>query len=319
MDKLSDLADLFAASTGLESSSREYRGVLRSFTSFAEARGARSARALRPTLLLRYQAELSRLAPSTRHHRLLLLRQFLRYLERSGLCPGGLPEVLRIQPLAPHHPHPAISVPEQRRLIRAAPDHRSRLLVWLLLGTGARISEVLSCRRSSYQEGLLYLCGKTGTRAVPLAEGLRRELEAHLLAGGSLDGPLFRSRQGQLSDRRARELLADCCQRAGLPPLSPHDLRHAACSRWLRAGIPVVVVSRTLGHSRPSTTWNHYASVTAQDLSRGLSADPLELEEEGQEPLSPEESLKAAAQLGRGPGAAGPLPAAPTSIAGGSG
>ncbi|MDA8393686.1 MAG: tyrosine-type recombinase/integrase, partial [Candidatus Dormibacteraeota bacterium] len=106
-------------------------------------------------------------------------------------------------------------------------------------------------------------------------------------SGGSGDGPLFRSRQGQLSDRRARELLRECCRRAGLPPLSSHDLRHAACSRWLRAGIPVVVVARTLGHSRPSTTWNHYASVTAQDLSRGLSADPLELAGEEPGPSSP--------------------------------
>ena len=278
MDQLRDLAELFAASTGRASSSREYLGVLRSFAAFATAWGEGSPSQLSPTLLLHYQAQLGRLAPTTRHHRLLLVRQFLRYLERSGLCQRGLPEVLRIQPLAPHHPRPAISVAEQRRLIQAAPDQRSRLLIWLLLGTGARISEVLSCQGSSYQEGLLYLCGKTGTRSVPLQEGLRRELEAHIAAAGGGDGPLFRSRQGQLSDRRARELLLDCCHRAGLPPLSPHDLRHAACSRWLRAGIPVVVVSRTLGHSRPSTTWNHYASVTAQDLSRGLSSDPLELE-----------------------------------------
>ena len=284
METLQEVADLFAASTGRASSSREYRSVLRSFAAFATDRGEGSPDQLSPTLLLHYQAELTRLAPTTRHHRLLLVRQFLRHLERSGLCQRGLPEVLRIQPLAPHHPRPAISLSEQRRLIQAAPDQRSRLLIWLLLGTGARISEVLSCRRSSYQEGLLYLCGKTGTRSVPLQEGLRRELEAHIQGTGGRDGPLFRSRQGQLSDRRARELLLDCCRRVGLPALSPHDLRHAACSRWLRAGIPVVVVSRTLGHSRPSTTWNHYASVTAQDLSRGLSSDPLELVGEGAAP-----------------------------------
>ncbi len=293
VDQLPDLADLFAASTGRASSSREYRSVLRSFAAFATERGEGLPDQLSPTLLLHYQAQLAQLAPTTRHHRLLLVRQFLRYLERSGLCQRGLPEVLRIQPLAPHHPRPAISLSEQRRLIQAAPDQRSRLLIWLLLGTGARISEVLSCRRSSYQEGLLYLCGKTGTRTVPLQEGLRGELEAHIQAAGEGDGPLFRSRQGQLSDRRARELLLDCCQRAGLPPQSPHDLRHAACSRWLRAGIPVVVVSRTLGHSRPSTTWNHYASVTAQDLSRGLSADPLELDGAGREPTSSSAALAA--------------------------
>lgn len=274
MSTLSELALLFAASTGRQSSAHEYQGVLGSFTRFAGAEGAQLAPELNLTILLRYQAGLARFAPSTRHHRLLLVRQFLRYLERSRLCEEGLSQGIRLQPLPQHHPGPAISLAEQRRLIAAAPAGRDRMLIWVLLGTGARISELLSCQRSSYQEGLLHLSGKTGTRAVPLPVGLRSELEAYLAGGG--DQPLFLSRQGRLSDRRAREILAACCRRAGLPPLSPHDLRHAACARWLRAGIPLVVVSRILGHSRPSTTLDHYASVTALDLSRGLSADPLE-------------------------------------------
>ncbi len=273
-----ELADLFARSTGKASSSREYRGVLLAFSRFARAKGVVLCADVDFPLLLAYQAHLSDLAASTRHHRLLFLRQFLRFAERSRLTRPGLAEQVRLQPLPPHHPQPAISLDQSLRLVSAAPDQRARLLVLLLLGTGARISELLACDLSSYQDGLLYLSGKTGTRAVPLAPGLQVRLEAEILArGAEVDSvPLFTSRQGRLSDRRARELLASCCQRAGLPLQSPHDLRHAACARWLRAGIPLAIVSRTLGHSRPSTTLDHYASVTAHDLERGLSADPLE-------------------------------------------
>ncbi|MHB8324529.1 MAG: tyrosine-type recombinase/integrase [Candidatus Dormibacteria bacterium] len=275
---LDQLAELFSRSTGKESSSREYRGVLLSFTRFAKGEGVCLCSDLDFPLLLSYQASLSQLAPSTRHHRLLFLRQFLRFAERSRLARPGLAEGLRLQPLPPHHPRPAISLDDSLLLISAAPDRRAQLLVLLLLATGARISELLACNVSSCQDGLLYLCGKTGTRAVPLAGSARSQLEGELAARGEEDSsaPLFRSRQGRLSDRRAREILARCCRLANLPLLSPHDLRHAACARWLRAGIPLVVVSRTLGHSRPSTTLDHYASVTAHDLERGLSADPLE-------------------------------------------
>lgn len=37
-----------------------------------------------------------------------------------------------------------------------------------------------------------------------------------------------------------------------------HDLRHTAASLMLNHGIPVLVVSKVLGHSKPSTTLDYY-------------------------------------------------------------
>ena len=229
--------------------------------------------------LLSYQAALSPLAPSTRHHRLLLVRQFLHFLEESGWAPAGLARSLRVPPLPRHHPLAALSLSDSRRLLLSAPNRRSRLLVWLLLATGARLNELLSSDLSAIQEGLILLSGKTGSRAVPLPVVLGKELQAELKRrrAEGLSSPLFRSRQGRLSARRARELLLECCHLAELPPMSPHALRHAACARWLRAGVPLLLVSQALGHARPSTTLDHYASVTAFDLERGFRQDPLEL------------------------------------------
>lgn len=45
---------------------------------------------------------------------------------------------------------------------------------------------------------------------------------------------------------------------AGLPEIRFHDLRHTAASIMIKNGIDVITVSRTLGHSRPSTTLNCY-------------------------------------------------------------
>lgn len=48
-------------------------------------------------------------------------------------------------------------------------------------------------------------------------------------------------------------------EEAGLPKIRFHDLRHTAASLMLNNNIPPLVVSRMLGHSRPSTTMDIYA------------------------------------------------------------
>jgi site-specific recombinase XerD len=282
-------AELFAASTGGEGSRREYRGVMRSLSRHLESEGPVLCSELSWPALLSYQVALSPLAASTRHHRLLLVRQFLRFLEESGWAAPGISRSLRVPPLPRHHPLAALSVADSQRLLLRAPNRRSRLLIWLLLGTGARLHELLCCDLSSLQEGLILLAGKTGSRSVPLPVGLSTELASELEGrrGEGLSSPLFRSRQGRLSDRRARELLLESCLLAELPPMSPHALRHAACARWLRAGVPLLLVSQALGHARPSTTLDHYASVTAFDLERGFAQDPLEQGLAGPQPEPP--------------------------------
>ena len=45
---------------------------------------------------------------------------------------------------------------------------------------------------------------------------------------------------------------------AGLPKIRFHDLRHTAASLMLNHGIPVIVVSKILGHSKPSITLDIY-------------------------------------------------------------
>lgn len=54
--------------------------------------------------------------------------------------------------------------------------------------------------------------------------------------------------------RNFKQLLRD----AGLPMVRFHDLRHTAASLMLNAGIPVIVVSRRLGHARASITLDIY-------------------------------------------------------------
>lgn len=56
-------------------------------------------------------------------------------------------------------------------------------------------------------------------------------------------------------------------ERAGLPRIRCHDLRHTAATLQLAAGVPLAVISRTLGHSSIGITADLYAAVTP-DLRR---------------------------------------------------
>lgn len=47
-------------------------------------------------------------------------------------------------------------------------------------------------------------------------------------------------------------------KQAGLPKIRFHDLRHTCASLMLNHGVPVLVVSRILGHANPSITLNTY-------------------------------------------------------------
>jgi integrase len=47
-------------------------------------------------------------------------------------------------------------------------------------------------------------------------------------------------------------------ERTGLPRIRFHDLRHTAASMMLNHNVPLMVISKMLGHSRPSTTLDIY-------------------------------------------------------------
>jgi len=70
---------------------------------------------------------------------------------------------------------------------------------------------------------------------------------------------------------------------AGLPEIRFHDLRHTAASVMIKNGIDIITVSRTLGHSRASTTLNIYGHLmpgiqpdAAQKIDNALTPTPID-------------------------------------------
>jgi len=58
------------------------------------------------------------------------------------------------------------------------------------------------------------------------------------------------------------------CKLAGVKQIRIHDFRHSFCVWALRNGISIQVVSKYMGHSKPSVTWDIYCHIMRQDLEQ---------------------------------------------------
>jgi integrase len=151
-------------------------------------------------------------------------------------------------------------------------------LLRLTARLGLRLGEVLGLQWQDFDkdEGFLHVrrqwtrrseYGPTktsaGARDIALPAELRKELiDLRLASAFSQDEhPIFASREGTpLAHRNVtRRGFEMASQAAGLDGVSFHDLRHAAASRLIAAGVDPVTVAAVLGHEDANVTLKVYA------------------------------------------------------------
>lgn len=83
-----------------------------------------------------------------------------------------------------------------------------------------------------------------------------------------IGAPLYPSSPTQLMGKRIRGYNNDLPKGATpLPRIRFHDLRHVHATLLLKAGLPVHVVARRLGHADPAVTLRTYAHVLADQAA----------------------------------------------------
>ena len=187
------------------------------------------------------------------------------------------------------------------RFLLAAKDSRYEALYHLAVKTGMRQGELLGLKwndldwkkgfmrvRRQLQrinhQGLLFSQPKTktGNRSIQLGEQTLQILRTHLgkqhhdqdfsKQNWQDEGLIFPTPLGTPTD--PRNLIRDykrVLKKAGLHEIRFHDLRHTAASLMLNNGVPILVVSKILGHSKASTTldiYGHLISVMQEDAAR---------------------------------------------------
>ncbi|MDP9411618.1 MAG: site-specific integrase [Actinomycetota bacterium] len=141
---------------------------------------------------------------------------------------------------------------------------RDAAAILLLYGGGLRRSELPELELSHWDpsERRLRVLGKGNKeREVFVAHGTAQALEDWLEARGKRPGKLFLpinkggSVSGtRMSDQAVYKLLNKRRTQAGLPPLSPHDLRRTWVGDLLDVGADLSAVQKLAGHASPTTT-----------------------------------------------------------------
>lgn len=210
------------------------------------------------------------------------VRSFFRHLTRHGLLASSPAAGLR----SPRTPRPlprAISRDEVTDLVEC-PDPtagplgaRDAAILELLYSAGLRVDEAakLDLNDIDLVNGFVEVEGKgRKERTVPLGEpavaSLRKYLRerARLLeeTGTSTVRAFFVNRRGaRLTARSFQRLVHKYQLLLGLPPVTPHTLRHSFATHLLEAGADLRSIQELLGHESVRTT-QRYTLVTTEHL-----------------------------------------------------
>lgn len=195
-------------------------------------------------------------AASTINRRLALLKAVLKHAWRQGLLDQNLSG--RIPLLREDNKREIyLSRSEVAVLASSSPSRTTASAIWLAAFTGLRASELLALTKTHLSRDTVTVeRSKTGKpRVVPVPPSAR-----HLLA----ELPLGLS-YWQLH----REFLV-AREKAGMPHVRFHDLRHTCASWLINAGVDLYTVGKILGHSGPAST-SRYAHLSTQTLEKAMA------------------------------------------------
>lgn len=160
------------------------------------------------------------------------------------------------------------------RLIEAAEQtYHLKVFLHLAIATAGRKEALLKLTwmQVRFDEGHVYLGRKAGGKAratVPMTDTLRivlREAKKAALTDYVIE-------YGQKPVASVRTALRKAAERAKVPDVTPHALRHTAATWMAMDGVPIEEIARYLGHSDPKVTWRIYAKHTPDYLRNAAAS-----------------------------------------------
>lgn len=220
-----------------------------------------------------------KLSPATLRTRLSQVR---------GLCAWGVehgylavdPTIGVRGPRQPRRLPRGLRMNDARKLVAAAPDARSRLVLLLMLQEGLRRREVagLSLGDVDTSERTMLVVGKgSHERLLPISDETWRAMVAYLSEVRVTAGPLIRSlKDGHKAVQPATigRLVSDTMMAAGIKQRpydgrSGHSCRHTAASHALLHGAHLRDVQMMLGHRHLSSV-ETYLPLVVKDLREAM-------------------------------------------------
>ena len=158
---------------------------------------------------------------------------------------------------------------------------RDRLIIALLVATGARVSEVCSIKRDNInlEKQTVKIFGKgRKERVVPIPPVVIERLHEYITQDNPQGEFLFpaNNQLGYQGIRNLEKTFRRLCKRLGIRPITPHGLRHFYATSMLKNGARIEVVSRLLGHTSVAVTDQTYVHIGQEEAEQeGRQYSPL--------------------------------------------
>lgn len=143
---------------------------------------------------------------------------------------------------------------EADKLCQVCESALEKLIVWTLLDTGLRVSELcsLSPQNILWQQKSLRIKGKGGPhgkkskqRVVPMSKRVQTLLEHYFAINN----------KWPVGPRQVQKIVKQIANKAQISKeVTPHILRHTFATLALQKGISLATVQKILGHDRLATT-----------------------------------------------------------------
>src|ERR1700680_2818290 len=216
-------------------------------------------------------------APMTVRHVHAVLHAMLEHAAEQGRVHRNVASLVS-PPSGGHREMATLTADEARRLLRAASDDPLEALYVLALTTGMRRGELLALQwRDVYLKGrVLQVTGNLVREDGHLKVGPPKTARSrHTVKLGTLPvDALRRHREASKGEGFVfvTEVGTPLLERAGLPHMRFHDLRHTAATLQLSMGTHPKVVADLLGHASVTVTLDTY-SHAVKGIAEQAAAD----------------------------------------------
>ena len=159
---------------------------------------------------------------------------------------------------------------EVRRLIDAADNRKSRLIVSLLYSSGLRVSELVNLKVAdlSLDENIGWVRKGKGSkdRLFSISSSLSKEVKEYLNEKG--DNVYLFSKDSPLTTRNIQKIVKGTRIRSKInKKVTPHTLRHSFATHLLEQGTDIRVIQSLLGHASLNTT-QLYTHISTEQIKK---------------------------------------------------
>jgi|HubBroStandDraft_4_1064222.scaffolds.fasta_scaffold02280_13 integrase len=266
---------------------RRYRGIAR--THLLPALGAIPLDRLTAADVIAMESRMTKVAPATVRHAHVVLGTALQAAVAQGRMIANPVRSVK-PPRVTHRDKVILSRADAAKLLAAAKGDPFEALYVLALTAGMREGEILALRWRDVDldAGTVSVTAtvvrdvngdlttdkpktRAGRRTLPISDRALAVLAE--MERGKPGEFLFTSATGLVSPQALlRQHFYPLLDRAELPRMRFHDLRHTAATHLLEDGVPILAVANLLGHASVAVTMGIYAHLTPRMTGAATAA-----------------------------------------------